>query len=106
MIDGFSRAGAGEERRRAAATGAVDDLPIGVDACRPMLQTIVNHALQQSLIARKIDVEEMLTDPSRAFAAGASGAPGDAGLSFNLKGMIWSRRLPRALRFVYRITSA
>jgi hypothetical protein len=33
-------------------------LPYGLEARRAALQTIINYALQQSLIPRKIDVEE------------------------------------------------
>jgi 4,5-dihydroxyphthalate decarboxylase len=49
--------------------GAIDFLPFGLTACRPALQTIINYALQQSLIPRKIDVEELLDDTTRALEA-------------------------------------
>jgi hypothetical protein len=39
--------------------GEIDLLPFGLAACRPALQTIINYALQQSLIPREIDVEEL-----------------------------------------------
>jgi hypothetical protein len=35
-------------------------------ACRPGLQTVINYALQQSLIPRKIDVEELFDATTRA----------------------------------------
>jgi 4,5-dihydroxyphthalate decarboxylase len=49
--------------------GAIDFLPFGLAACRPALQTIINYALQQSLIPRKIDVEELFDDTARALEA-------------------------------------
>jgi len=50
------------QAKRAAGlprAGEIDFLPFGFTACRPALQTIINYALQQSLIPRKIDVEEL-----------------------------------------------
>jgi 4,5-dihydroxyphthalate decarboxylase len=46
--------------------GAIDFLPFGFEACRPALQTVVDYALQQSLIPRKIDVEELFDATTRA----------------------------------------
>jgi 4,5-dihydroxyphthalate decarboxylase len=46
--------------------GAIDFLPFGVEACRPALQTIVNYAWQQGLIPRKLDVDELFDDTTRA----------------------------------------
>ena len=46
-------------------TGEIDFLPFGFEACRPGLQTIINYALQQSLIPRKIDVEELFDATTR-----------------------------------------
>jgi 4,5-dihydroxyphthalate decarboxylase len=48
------------------APGAIDFLPFGFDACRPALQTVINYALQQNLIGRKIEVEELYDDTTRA----------------------------------------
>ena len=50
--------------------GAIDFLPFGVEACRAALAMIVNfnYALQQILIARKIDVGELSDDTTRALA--------------------------------------
>jgi hypothetical protein len=47
----------------------------GFDACRPALQTVVEYALQQSLILRKIDVEDFST-PHIAALTGPVAAPG------------------------------
>ena len=44
----------------------VDVLPVAFEACRPGLSTIVNYALQQNLIPRKIDVTEPFDDTTRA----------------------------------------
>jgi hypothetical protein len=46
--------------------GEIDFLPFGVEACRPALQTIINYALQQSLIPQKNDVEELFDATTRA----------------------------------------
>jgi 4,5-dihydroxyphthalate decarboxylase len=45
---------------------SVDFLPFGLAACRPGLQTIIDYALQQSLILRKIAVEDLFDDTTRA----------------------------------------
>jgi len=49
--------------------GAIDFLPFGVAACRGGLQTVINYALQQSLIPRKIAVEELFDDTTGALDA-------------------------------------
>ena len=46
--------------------GAIDFLPFGFKACRPALQTIITYALQQRLIPRKIEVEDLFDDTTRA----------------------------------------
>ncbi len=46
--------------------GAIDFLPFGLKACRPALQTIITYALQQRLIPRKIEVEDLFDDTTRA----------------------------------------
>jgi len=45
--------------------GAIDFLPFGLKACRPA-QTIITYALQQRLIPRKIEVEDLFDDTTRA----------------------------------------
>ena len=37
-----------------------------IEACRPALETIINYARQQSLIPRKLEVEELYDDTTRA----------------------------------------
>jgi 4,5-dihydroxyphthalate decarboxylase len=49
--------------------GAIDFLPFGVAACRPGLQTIITYALQQSLIPRKIAVEDLFDATTAALTA-------------------------------------
>ena len=46
--------------------GATDFLAFGLKACRPALQTIITYALQQRLIPRKIEVEDLFDDTTRA----------------------------------------
>ena len=57
-------------RAKAAAglpkPGEIDFLPFGLNACREALQTIINYALQQRLIPRKLEVEELFDDTTRA----------------------------------------
>ena len=57
-------------RAKAAAglpqPGEIDFLPFGLNACRGALQTIINYALQQRLIPRKLKVEELFDDTTRA----------------------------------------
>jgi 4,5-dihydroxyphthalate decarboxylase len=57
-------------RAKAAAglpkPGEIDFLPFGLNACRGALQTIINYALQQRLIPRKLEVEELFDDTTRA----------------------------------------
>ena len=47
------------QRARGPSGDAIDFLPFGVEACRPALETVARYALQQSLIPRKIAVEEL-----------------------------------------------
>ena len=46
--------------------GAIDFLAFGLTACRPALQTIITYALQQRLIPRKIEVDDLFDDTTRA----------------------------------------
>jgi len=46
--------------------GAIDFLAFGLKACLPALQTIITYALQQRLIPRKIEVEDLFDDTTRA----------------------------------------
>ena len=42
--------------------GEIDFLPSGLAVCRPALQATINYALQQSLIPRKIDVDDLFDE--------------------------------------------
>jgi len=42
--------------------------PFGVEACRPALEMIVNYAVQQKLIPRPFEVDELFDDTTRALA--------------------------------------
>ena len=46
--------------------GEFDFLPFGVEACRPALQTIIEYAWQQDLIPRKLEVDELFDNTTRA----------------------------------------
>jgi 4,5-dihydroxyphthalate decarboxylase len=60
-------------RAKAAAglpkPGQIDFLPFGLEACRGALQTIINYSLQQRLVPRKLDVEELFDDTTRALGS-------------------------------------
>jgi hypothetical protein len=74
----------------------------------PGSNTIVNYALQQNLIPRKIDVAELLdgaTARARGSQPSAPIAPSDrANLAFNLNEMIPWRRQRGGSRFRCRIS--
>jgi 4,5-dihydroxyphthalate decarboxylase len=46
--------------------GAIDFLPFGLEAVRPGVQTVIDYALQQNLIPRKISFAELFDDTTRA----------------------------------------
>jgi 4,5-dihydroxyphthalate decarboxylase len=57
------------ESKRAAGLpkpGQIDFLPFGFEGCRRALQRVIDYALQQSLIGRKIAVEDLFDETSRA----------------------------------------
>jgi len=43
--------------------GSIDFLPVGFEACRPGLSTIVNYALQQNLMQQKSTLRSCSTTP-------------------------------------------
>jgi 4,5-dihydroxyphthalate decarboxylase len=53
-----------ESRRRAVEAGASAP-PIGVAACRPALEKIIDYAAQQQLIPRRFEVDELFDDTTR-----------------------------------------
>jgi 4,5-dihydroxyphthalate decarboxylase len=58
--------------KRAAAMpkpGGLDMQPFGFEACRPALKMIIDYCVQQQLIARRLEVEELFDDTTRALGA-------------------------------------
>lgn len=58
--------------RRAAGlpkAGVLDVNPFGFAACRPALQMIIDYCVQQELIARRFEVEELFDDTTRALGS-------------------------------------
>jgi 4,5-dihydroxyphthalate decarboxylase len=61
------------ESKRAAGLpdgGALDPYRFGVEACRPDLEIIIDFCWQQKLIARRMTVDELFDDTTRALGAG------------------------------------
>jgi 4,5-dihydroxyphthalate decarboxylase len=54
--------------KRAAPGGAVDTLPFGVAAMRKPLELIIGYALEQGIIPRKIEVDELFDDTTRGLS--------------------------------------
>lgn len=46
--------------------GALDMHPFGLEACRPALKMIIDYCVQQKLIPRRFEVEELFDDTTRA----------------------------------------
>jgi 4,5-dihydroxyphthalate decarboxylase len=58
-----------KESKRAAGLptpGAIDFHPFGVEACRPALEMIISYAVQQKLIPRPFEVDDLFDDTTRA----------------------------------------
>jgi 4,5-dihydroxyphthalate decarboxylase len=51
-----------EGKRRAPTAEGIDTTPFGVEACRPALERIIDYAVQQRLIPRRFEVEELFDD--------------------------------------------
>lgn len=51
-----------EGKRRAPAPEGTDTTPFGVEACRPALERIIDYAVQQRLIPRRFDVDELFDE--------------------------------------------
>jgi 4,5-dihydroxyphthalate decarboxylase len=49
--------------------GGLDLQPFGFEACRPALKMIIDYCVQQKLIARRFEVEELFDDTTRALGA-------------------------------------
>jgi 4,5-dihydroxyphthalate decarboxylase len=46
--------------------GGLDMHPFGFAACRPALKMIIDYCVQQKLIGRRFEVEELFDDTTRA----------------------------------------
>ena len=46
--------------------GSIDFLPFGLAACRPALTTVINYEVQQQLLPRRFEVDELFDDTTRA----------------------------------------
>jgi 4,5-dihydroxyphthalate decarboxylase len=58
-----------QAKQAAGAPGTDFDFhPFGVEACRPALQMIIQYAVQQKLIPRSFEVDELFDDTTRALA--------------------------------------
>jgi 4,5-dihydroxyphthalate decarboxylase len=57
-----------EGKRRAPSPDDPDTTPFGVEACRPALERIIDYAVQQKLIPRRLTVDELFDDTTRKFA--------------------------------------
>jgi 4,5-dihydroxyphthalate decarboxylase len=58
----------GKQAAGLPGAGAIDYHPFGVEACRPALAMIINYAVQQKLIPRPFEVDELFDDTTRALA--------------------------------------
>jgi 4,5-dihydroxyphthalate decarboxylase len=57
------------ESKKAAGlpdSGAMDPYRFGVEACRPILEIILDYCFQQKLIPRRVTVDELFDDTTRA----------------------------------------
>ena len=55
-----------ESKRAAGLPGpGIDFLPFGLDACLPALRTMIDYTVQQKLVPRALDVDELFDDSSR-----------------------------------------
>ena len=57
--------------RSAPDGGPLDPYRFGVEACRPILEIIIDFCHRQKLIERRIAVDELFDDTTRALKLGA-----------------------------------
>jgi 4,5-dihydroxyphthalate decarboxylase len=57
-----------ESKRRAPPPQGTDTTPFGVEACRPALERIIDYAVQQRLIPRRFDVDELFDETTLKMA--------------------------------------
>ena len=58
-----------QSKEAAGNPASPDTHPFGVEACRPALALIVDYAVQQKLIPRRFEVDELFDDTTRALRA-------------------------------------
>lgn len=58
-----------KQQSRAAAPGAFDATPFGVEANRAALELIIDYAVEQRLIPRRVAVDELFDDLTRGLGA-------------------------------------
>jgi 4,5-dihydroxyphthalate decarboxylase len=51
-----------ESKRRAPPPDGTDTTPFGVEACRPALERIIDYAVQQRLIPRRFEIDELFDE--------------------------------------------
>jgi len=49
--------------------GALDPYRFGVEACRPVLEVIIDYCWRQHLLPRRLSVDELFDDTTRALVA-------------------------------------
>jgi 4,5-dihydroxyphthalate decarboxylase len=64
----FRLLAASKQAAKPAAVGALDPLRFGVEACRPTLEVIIDYCARQGLISRRLSVDELFDDTTRALA--------------------------------------
>jgi 4,5-dihydroxyphthalate decarboxylase len=47
----------------------LDPIPFGFEACRPALNVIIDYCVQQKLISRRFEAEELFDDTTRTLGA-------------------------------------
>jgi 4,5-dihydroxyphthalate decarboxylase len=57
-----------EGKRRAPSPEGTDTTPFGVEACRPALERIIDYAMQQRLIPRRFDADELFDETTLKMA--------------------------------------
>jgi 4,5-dihydroxyphthalate decarboxylase len=57
---------ASKKAGKPAVAGALEPLRFGVEACRPTLEVIIDYCARQGLIPRKLSVDELFDDTTRA----------------------------------------
>ena len=58
-----------ESKRRAAPTGSIDFLPMGIDALRPALEAMAGFAWRQRIIPRRLCVDDLFDATAHALSA-------------------------------------